>query len=61
MITHKEMTEVMHSRYRLNAAETNASVRIDREMLDNKEDRHNLATKDSYSNWLDEMERLGSQ
>ena len=61
MITHKEMTEVMHSRYSLNAAETNASVKLDREILDNKEDRHNLVSKDAYSNWLDEMERLGSE
>jgi len=61
MITFKEQTQVYHKRYKLNAVEAASSAKLDREMLDNKDDQHNLASVEAYNAWMDEMERLGDE
>ena len=59
MITHKEQCQVYHDRYRVSATEAASHARLDREILDNRDDRHNLSSVESYNKWLDEMEGLG--
>ena len=56
MISFQEQCEVYHSRYTLSAPEVRQNAKLDREILNNKEDRHNLGSKESYNNWLDGLE-----
>jgi len=60
MITFKEACEVYHERYRLSAPEARQNVKLDFEILDNRENRHHLYTKESFNQYLQEMEDLGS-
>jgi len=59
MITFKEQCQVYYERYRLNATEVASNAKLDREILDNKEDRHCLFSIESYNQYLDDMESLG--
>ena len=59
MITFQEQCQVYYERYNLNACEVASNVKLDREILDNKEDRHYLLSKESYNQYLADMESLG--
>ena len=56
MITHKEQCEVYYLRYQLSAASAAENSKLDREILNNREDRHHLQSKESYNTWLDDLE-----
>ena len=56
MISFQEQCEVYHWRYKLSASEVRENVKLDREILNTKEDRHNLSSKETYNDWLDRLE-----
>lgn len=59
MITFKEQCEVYHERYKLSASEVKENVKADNDMR--KLLNEKWFTKDDYRDYLDRMEKLGSE
>ena len=56
MISFRDMQRQYIKRYGLNAAEAAENAKVDREMLNTKEDRHILSSIESYTRWMGEMD-----
>ena len=60
MISHQDQMEIYFKRYNLNAAEAAENAKSDRQLLQFLKNNQALKTKFHYTQWLQQMEILGS-